>query len=162
MGKHGMGGGSQDHRRHGEPWLFLSPVWDALIPQRLHPGQPAQGHISTWWYDSSKSSFLPLKTTLDGHLNTMCSKFLLKVLEGVLFFLFFLPQMCTGPGECEPWGQVVHHIRFGADSSRYHCPTHLADVQISPSCSQVLWSVSGEARHLLPTVPFIPFIIFQF
>lgn len=61
------------------------------------------------------------------------------------FFLFFLPQMCTGPGEYKPWGQVVHHIRFGADRSRYYCPTHPADVQISPFCFQVLWSVSGAS-----------------
>lgn len=141
--------------KHPEAFRITYLTWGSCTPWSCarcsgslvtYPGWLAWAHIFAWWYDSSKSLFLPLETTLDDHRSTICVN-ILKVSEGFqkLCVFFFFSYLCTSPVDYKPWGQLMHHFRSGADSSRQHCPTHLEDVHISPISFQVLWSVSGAS-----------------
>lgn len=154
--KYDMWGGTQDHRLDmGTLIVFQSCVrcsgYMVTSPWSVCPG--SHFYMMVWF---QPVIIFPLKTTLDCHMSTIHSK-VLRALEGVFFFLFLLPQMCTGPGEYKPQGQVEYHTRFGTDRSRYHCPRHPADVHIFPFCSLVFWSVSGASPSNSAHNAFNPF-----
>lgn len=143
MDKYDVGGGSQDHTLNMgslHSLVLCKVLWFLVDFTRVglhgvtfvHDSMIPASHHFYLWKPPWMVTEIPYVWTFLRY-------------QKVFYFILFFPWLYTGPMDYKQWGQVMHHSRSGADSSRQHCPTHLEDVHISPFSFQVLWSVSGAS-----------------
>lgn len=115
----------------------------------LHDGMIPASHYFYLWKPPWMVTEVPYVWTFLRYQKVFRSFFFFLIFSfsffNFFFFLFFFFLTVYKSVDYKPWGQLMHHFRSGADSSRQHCPTHLEDVHISPISFQVLWSVSGAS-----------------